>query len=288
MSSSGPYGHDIRRARRSSSAPLCRSNIWPILQPRSAYAILLSLGVDVRFSDLYEYGLNQTLVLSTKSPARAKRRSSGINDSPDDWYDASYQPILRAFESTRDDSLDSWAIRVALTFSWLPTVPRWTYRRQACERLLRLEQTFLGLQLGELNVSQDVYRFADRAHHEDERLLMLESSGGLKLNVIDALNAARDLLYAVPGPTSRIASITKLLHFSMPALLPILDRNIAKLLFGTSLPTDTHYLAFVAIAHVVLRNPDEPAYKDLRSRIGDTDLTPVRVFEKWLFDASRE
>lgn len=199
--------------------------------------------------------------------------------STDAWYAVSYQPILALFAQTR--SVDAaapaaveaaWAQRKAMVSSWLRGIPKTGIDSAAAKRLLDFER-----KLANATLADDVFPDIGLAPGEGDPVFPLRHLLGEANRVLNR------------SASVRLASSTKLLHFMLPELVPIIDTNVSQNLFDKKEPTVAQYLEYVRLLRAYLREGEHR--HEILKLAAERGVSPVRLVDTFVFrrgDAGEE
>ena len=224
-----------------------------------------------RLNQLIAAGCTKAL---TAGFASTPEESGGA--STDAWYAVSYKPILVLFDQTRSIDAENptalqtaWAQRKAMVASWLRGIPKTGLDRAAAGRLLRCELTLVGATL------------ADDAFPEIDATIQRVDPGFPLRHLLGEANCVLNRTKTV-----RLASSTKLLHFMLPELVPIIDTNVSQNLFGEETPSLGRYLEYVGLLRAYLR---EGEHREVLFELArQHGVSPVRLVDSFLFRREAE
>ncbi|WP_077622359.1 hypothetical protein [Sediminibacillus massiliensis] len=159
-----------------------------------------------------------------KSIENYKSKQEYTEDNPRDrtsWYHESYPLIIATFNNTRGQQQKGrWVARLALTSSWVPTIPTPALEEQAMTELSRLEMKYFNRKLEEINVGEQ----------EEEKYFDIGNAEPIMLKVF--LQLADRIVNGGGNWDRSISSTTKVLHFMCPGLFPMFDGNINQIIYG--------------------------------------------------------
>lgn len=200
------------------------------------------------------------------------------------WYKSTYKLFLEKFQATRGSNhVNAWIERVALIYSWLPTIPlnAFTLNNKELQEqiniLTELENYYFEAQLE--TIGKTSYLGSDPDFHGE--IIFPSYNGSLDSSIRHFLYPAGKILHQDPNFDSQLSSITKLLHFMCPNLFPIFDRKVCKKLFGSEHQSYKRYHQYVFLLHSFLQETDEGKY--ICEQASKINVSPLYIVDLVLF-----
>jgi hypothetical protein len=151
------------------------------------------------------------------------------------WYMESYPVILDCFAKTRDNlqksnDMTSQVIRSSLVGSWVPTILKPKFTPAKIEAYCKVTSELTDKKIDGIIVEEGKLTIKD---------------GNIKFEIFEILKATKPLVSrSETSYTPNIPAVSKLLHFDLPALFPILDKNVAEELYSVSNPSKSDYCKY--------------------------------------------
>ncbi len=199
------------------------------------------------------------------------------------WYYKSYNVFLKLFNSTLGKTnLEEWIKRVSCIYSWIAGIPRTNFESEIINKLNELENTCSKFKLWELtSMSWSVCKI-----HKEKELkytdIILRDFKKPQLIIQYFLKLACKLLNNSEGWDLSIASASKLLHFMLPKLFPILDTKVCQMLFGNKHYSYNKYYVYISALKNFLDNNSE-----IVIIANKNDMSPLRLVDIVLFNINK-
>lgn len=196
------------------------------------------------------------------------------------WYSKSYPVILHRFKETRafNNSEEAWIERAALVFAWVARIPALRLDRKSMFQLADLENVFHASKLWEVGTESYLGGLNDPiiGIHHGERIF--GAAFGIPPVLIKQFVQLANAIINYGDQRLNFATTTKMLHFMLPELFPIFDKQICKAVFGSDRIEDYYkYHAYIFALQDYLN--DEAAAEPLFQYARQYNLSPLRIVD---------
>lgn len=196
------------------------------------------------------------------------------------WYQVSYPQILQHFRDSKGSSdPKAHVLRIACVSSWIPAALKSNLDPNAIERIQYFEKLYENSTLWEIGSESylgGIHQKGIEKYH-GFRIFQVQSDHRPYL-MKDYLEPVTFLLNSSNRWKNTVGTTSKYLHFMLPNLFPILDSNIAKILFDTELVDDVRYSIYTFALQDII-----PRKKFVLKYANEKGLSPLKVIDNILF-----
>lgn len=186
----------------------------------------------------------------------------------EDWYDQSYPFFVERFQETRRCYFEenSWIERKAYVFAWITKIPHG----------------------GKFNLNTTLELYKLEKEYCEKKLYELSSKelAGIPLDYL--LKLAYRVLNDGGHWISTLATSTKLLHYMCPALFPIFDKKICRVLYSQENPSYGKFKGYISALYQYLNQTEnEELIEYLKVKSNIRKVSVLRLVDLTLYNISK-
>lgn len=196
------------------------------------------------------------------------------------WYKSTYKKFINIFNETRGNKdIEEWAVRTALVYSWLPTIPLKAFSLDEATiknhifELEKLESRFYNKDLALIEITYD-------SNIKESVLSSQKRDSNIKIS--EFFLHAGYMIHKEPRLNTQLSSVTKLLHFMCPFLFPIFDTKVCLQIFGTKYQTYDKYFIYLLGVQQYLKKGKSNSYVKELAR--ERNVSPLYIMDLVIFN----
>jgi hypothetical protein len=196
------------------------------------------------------------------------------------WYQISYPSIIRYFYETRGKtSINEAVLRIACVSSWIPAILKSDFHEESIKKIAYFENLYSNCNLWEIGSESYLGGMHQKGlgKYHGSRIFPIQSDNCPYL-LKDYLEPIANILNSSDRWENTISTTSKYLHFMLPDLFPIFDKNVCKILFDSEINNEIKYSRYIfALQDVLNRKTFVLNYAK------DHNISPLKVIDNILF-----